>query len=165
MNQHNQELRPYIYQTLFRAEHGNETTCLSVSRSVCVSVCPLSHISPLGHLLSWKRCHLLISGQRRSKYLWRFLWTCSVTKIERYLPWWPYIGSAIFPTENTHAHYGYASSRQDRTRCEAPYAIAVSSPCILALQRSLQGWRGLARVVSSWLSASTRYLLDRRVPL
>ena len=28
-----------------------------------------------------------------------------------------------------------------------PYAITVSSPCILALQRSLQGWRGLARVV------------------
>ena len=31
----------------------------------------------------------------------------------------------------------------DRSQCEAPYAIAVSSPCVLDLQRSLWGWRGL----------------------
>ena len=71
---------------------------------------------------------------------------------------WPC--SAVFPTENTHAHCGYPSSRQG---VKLPYAIAVSSPCVLALQMSLQGWRGLARVVClpGYPLPRDIYLLDR----
>ena len=47
---------------------------------------------------------------------------------------WPYIGSAIFPADNTHARCAYASPTVQGDRCcDAPNVIAVNSPGILAL--------------------------------
>ena len=63
------------------APEGYGSLCTRARARVCVCVCLLSHISPLwGFCSSWKRCHVL-SGKRRSKYLWRFLWNPSVAKI------------------------------------------------------------------------------------
>ena len=114
---------------------------VSVCLSVRVCVCPLSHISPLGLLFVVKT---LPRTQRTTKvkkfvaFSLKMLRSSAISLDGR---------TSGRPSENTHAHCGYVSSRQDRSRCEAPYAIAISSPCILALQGSLQGLRSLARVV------------------
>ena len=115
------------------------SVCLSVCLSVCV--CPLSHISPLGLLFVVKTLPRTQRATKVKKFVAFSLkmLRSSATSFDG--------RTSGRPSENTHAHCGYVSSRQDRSRCEAPYAIAISSPCILALQKSLQGWRSLARVV------------------
>ena len=59
---------------------------VAVSVYLSVYLCPLSHISLLGLLFVVKT---LPSTQQATKVknVWRFLWNCSVGKIERSLPW------------------------------------------------------------------------------
>ena len=63
---------------------------------VCLSVC-LSATSHLWSVCSfWNRCHVL-NGQRRSKYLWDFLWNCFVAEIQHSIRCTAYSTAAIFP--------------------------------------------------------------------
>ena len=92
-------------------------------RCVCMY---LSHSSPLELLLILKMLPCT-QWATKVKKLWWFSVTHMLQRLNAICLGWPYVYmSDIFPVDNTHVHCAYVSSFQ----CDAPFVIAVSSPCI-----------------------------------
>ena len=96
------------------------------SRRVCVFVCVSvkSHLT-FGASVRRETAATYSAGNKGQKICGVFSETPSLQRWSDPSLRRPYIRSAIFPADNTHAHCAYASSRW--------MLHAVSSPCVLAL--------------------------------
>ena len=125
------------------------------SHRVCVCVC----VSVKSHLTSGasvcpKNAVTNSAGNEGQKICGVFSKTHAFLRSSAPSLGWPYIRSAIFPVDNTHAHCAYASSARF-----AKTLHAISSPCILySFTMIILGFcRVLVSVVvSCWLSVCTR---------
>ena len=99
------------------------SVCLSVCLCVCVSV--KSHLTSGTSVRSENDVTNSVGDEGR-KICGVFSDTAPLPRSSAPSLGWPYIRSAIFPADSTHAHCAYASSPKLMLH-------AVSSPCVLAL--------------------------------
>ena len=113
-------------------------TVVAVSVCLCACVCPLSHISPLGFLFVVKTLQPTQWATKVKKVCGVFsehvqLQRLSATSLDGHTS-----GRPFSYRKHACALWIYYTRVLDKT-ARFPYAITVSSPYILALQRSLQG--------------------------
>ena len=108
---------------------------MSVCRSVCLlsvrlSICLKSHLTSEESVRP-ENAVTDSAGNKGQTICGVFSATAPLPRSSAPSLGWPYIRSAIFPADNTHAHCAYASSPWF---ARDVMLHAVSSPCLLALQ-------------------------------
>ena len=99
-----------------REGYGSRRVCLSVCVCVCVSV--KSHLTSEASVRP-ENAVTNSAGEEGRKICGVFSKTHAFLRSSAAFLGWPYIRSAIFPADNTHAHCAYASSAR----------FAIDSPC------------------------------------